>query len=327
MIKIGVDLLGFENNPLEAYKACVEFKKVFKDVEFLLVGDKNKIPLENEFEFIHTEEFISQEDNILTLRKKKNTSIQILTDLLNEDKVDGILSACNTGVFIFHLYSKIGLISGIQKIGLMPTIPKTNGIFNMVDVGASLDVSPIDLLNFAIVANEYAKQNTENPIIKLLNIGTEDHKGHQLQIDTNKLLKENKNLNYHGFIESKELLSSNADLVVADAFSGNIALKALEGTASTMAKLLKKEFKKPKNILFGLICKPIFKKIFKKFDYKENAGAVLIGLNKNAVKTHGSADFKQFYSSLRYLREIIINDTLNKVKKAIEENNLISKGE
>lgn len=322
-MKIGVDLLGFENNPLEAYNACVEFKNNFSDVQFVLVGNQNDIPLNNEFEFIHTNEFITQDDSILTLRKKESTSIQILANLLNEDKVDGILSACNTSVFIFHLYSKIGLIDGVSKIGLMPTIPKTKGVFNMVDVGASLDVEPIDLVNFAIVANEYAKQNTKNPVIKLLNIATEEHKGKMLQIETNKLLKECSILNYKGFIESKELLFSDADLVVTDAFSGNIALKALEGTASTFAKLLKSEFKKPKNILLGLLCKPIFKKLFKKFDYKENAGAVLIGLNKNAVKTHGSADFKQFYSSLRYLREIIKNNTLNKVKESIKNNKLI----
>lgn len=317
-MRIGVDLLGFENKPIEAYNACVEFKKKFKDVEFVLVGNKNDIPINNDFEFIHTTEFISQDDSILTLRKKKDTSIQILSSLLNDNKVDGILSACNTSVFIFHLYSTIGLIEGISKIGLMPTIPKTTGVFNMVDVGASLDVEANDLVDFAIIANEYAKQNIENPVIKVLNIATEDHKGKQLQIDVNKFLKENKELNYKGFIEPKELLCSDADLVVTDAFSGNIALKSLEGTASTIARLLKKEFKKPKNILFGLLCKPILKKIFRKFDYKENAGAVLIGLNRNAVKTHGSADFKQFYSSLRYLREIIKNDTLNKVKESLK---------
>lgn len=326
-MKIGVDLLGFENNPLEAYNACVEFKKKFNDVEFILVGNQDDVPLNKDFEFIHTTEFITQEDSVLTLRKKENTSIQILTNLLNEDKVDGILSACNTSVFVFHLYSKIGLIDGISKIGLMPTIPKTKGVFNMVDVGASLDVEPIDLVNFTIVANEYAKQNSKNPIIKLLNIATEDHKGKTLQVETNRLLKEIKALNYRGFIESKQLLCSEADLVITDAFSGNIALKALEGTASTFAKLLKSEFKKPKNVLIGLLCKPIFKKLFKKFDYKENAGAVLIGLNKNAVKTHGSADFKQFYSSLRYLREIIQNNTLNKVKESISKYKLIQQEE
>lgn len=325
MIKIGVDLLGFENDSLEAYNACLDFAKKFNDVEFILVGDKEKIPQNNPFRIIHTKEYISQEDNVLVLRRKKNTSLQILTSLLKSDEVDGILSASNTGVFVFNLYSEIGLIEGINKIGLMPKIPKVNGVFNMVDVGASLDVNSVDLLNFAIVANEYAKQYIDKPNIKILNIGTEEHKGHKLQIETNNLLKQNKNLNYQGFIESKDLLNSNTDIVITDGFSGNIALKSLEGTALTLARLLKSEFKKPKNILLGLMCKKIFKNIFKKFDYKENAGAVLIGLNKNAVKTHGSADYKQFYSSLRYLRDIIKNNTLEKVKSSIKLNKTIIK--
>lgn len=323
MYKIALDAMGFENDISEVVNAAKEFIKLHPDCEITLVGDKNQLqPLLNNYKNIsvlHTDEFMSQDDTIFALRQKRNSSIQLAADLLKENKVDGVLSACSTPLFVFVLYSTIGTIKNINNIGFMPTIPKVDGFFNMIDVGATLDISSDDLINFAIMANEYAKQFKSNPVIKLLNIGTEEHKGPKLVIETNEKIKNIKNLNYQGFIEPNILLCSDVDVVLCDAFTGNIALKALEGTAKTLGRELKKEFKKPKNFFSALLAKGILKKVAKKFDYKNHAGAFVLGLNKLAVKTHGSADKQQFLSALEVLYSSIKNDVLNKIKGALEE--------
>ncbi len=322
MMKIALDVMGFENDVNEAIIAAREFIKKHQDLEIILVGNQDLInPLikPNEFNIVHTSEFVLQDDTVFSARRKQNSSIQICANLLKEKKVDGILSACNSGIFVFTLYSTIGTIPGINKLGFMPTIPKLDGIFNMVDVGASIDVNQNDLVKFAIMANEYAKQFTTSPVIKLLNIGTEEHKGKELQVKTNEILKSLSFLNYQGYLEPNKLLNSDADVVIADAFTGNIALKTMEGTAKTIGNALKTEFKKPKNLIKALFAKSVLKKISKKFDYKENAGAFVLGLNEMAVKTHGSADRKQFLSALRLLYNSIKFDVLNKMKEKLKE--------
>lgn len=322
MYKIGFDIMGFENDISNAIDAATEFIKKHKDVEITLVGDetiiKNNLKQNQNIKIVHTSDFLTQNDTIFALRNKKNNSMQITTNLLNEGLVDGLLSACSTPLFVFTLYSTIGTLENIDNIGFMPTIPKINGFFNMIDVGATIDVNSNDLINFAIMANEYAKQFKSNPIIKLLNIGIENSKGTKLLIETNKKMNEIKKLNYHGFIESNTLLDSDADIVVCDAFSGNIALKAMEGTAKIIGKELKREFKKPKNFLSALFAKNILKKVYNKFDYKNYAGAFVLGLKKIAVKTHGSADKKQFLSALDMLYSCIKNNVIENIKRSLK---------
>ena len=322
MIKVALDVMGFENEINEAILASREFLKNHKDLEIILVGNQELIlPLikKDEFKIVHTDQFVLQDDTVFSARRKMNSSIQLCANLLKNKEIDGILSACNSGIFVFTLYSTIGTIQGVEKLGFMPTIPKLDGIFNMVDVGASIDVNENDLLKFSIMANEYAKQFKEKPIIKLLNIGTEEHKGKELQIKTNEILKNAIDLNYQGFLEPNKLLNSDADVVISDAFTGNIALKTMEGTAKTIGNALKYEFKKPKNIIKALFAKSVLKKVTKKFDYKDHAGAFVLGLNELAVKTHGSADKRQFLSSLKLLYNSIKFDVLNKMKESLKK--------
>lgn len=321
MYKIAFDVMGFEKDISNAINAAEYFIKKHKDVEITLVGNENQIKkhIKNKsLKILHTDEYLKQDDTFLAIRSKKNNSLQLSVNLLKNNEVDGVLSACSTPLFVFTLYSTIGTIKKINNIGFMATIPKINGFFNMIDVGATLDVSPDDLLNYAIMANEYAKQFKKNPVIKLLNIGTEENKGPNLVLETNTKLKKHFN-NYKGFIEPNELLRSDTDIVVTDAFTGNIALKALEGTAKVLGTELKNELKKPKNFLGALFAKNTLKKVANKFDYKNYAGAFVLGLDKLAVKTHGSADQKQFESALDMLYTSIKNNVLNEMKKALED--------
>lgn len=323
-MKIAVDVMGFENNILEAINACEKFLTLHNDLEIVLVGNKYEISklLSNNSKLLveHADEFVDQNDTIFSLRTKKNSSMQIAANLLNNNKVDGLLSAGNTSIFVFIMYSTIGLIDGINKLGFMPCIPtsKKNKIFNMIDVGASIEVTANDLVKFAIMANIFAKQRVNSPKIGVLNIGTEKHKGYSIHQEVDKLLLNQKKLNYIGFIESRDLLNYVVDIVVTDAFSGNLVLKAYEGAFKTISNVLKEQYKKPKNFLAALFNYKILKNLKDTFDYKNNAGAIVLGLNKPCVKTHGSADEQQFFSSLKMLYDCIKFDIINKIKNEIK---------
>lgn len=266
-MKLGVDVMGYENDLSHSINACRDFLKQHKNVQIVLFGDKELISpflnSKNEFEIIHSSEFISQNDTILSARRKPNSSMQLAANYLNENKIDGVLSAGSTPVFVMTMYNTIGLINGVSKPGFMPTIPTIKSIpFNLLDVGASLDVNEIDLAKFAIMANIFAKQRTKNPKVGILNIGTESHKGPAILHKTNEILKKYENINNIGFVESKNLLEYCADVVVTDGFTGNIVLKACEGSVKTIAHLIKDNIKKPKNFLALLFSAKFFEKNF-----------------------------------------------------------------
>lgn len=328
-MKIAVDVMGFENDISEAVYACESFLKYYHDVEIILVGDETKITpflkndSSNKISVCHAEQFVTQDDSVLSLRTKNNSSMQITANLLKDGKVDGLLSAGNTAIFVYIMYATIGMLDGVSKLGFMPTIPTVNNkCFNLIDVGASIDVTADDLVKFALMASVYAQQRTfSDPKVAILNIGTEHHKGRQLERDTDKLIKSKTKLNYVGFVESRNLLDGVADVVVTDGFSGNLVLKSLEGTAKSISKFIKKEYRKPWNIFGKLTSILVFKKLKSTFDYKQNAGAFVLGLNKICVKTHGSADKQQFYSSLTMLYNCIKNNVLNKIATQIKKYN------
>lgn len=323
-MKLAVDVMGFENDLNEAIKACRDFSKKNK-VEIILVGNQDLIyPLlksKDNFSIVDVKEFITQDDSIFSLRNKKETSMHKAIDLVLENKADGVLSAGNSSIYVFLTYQKFGLINGINKPGFMvyiPTFKNKNG-FNILDVGASKEVDEYDLYMFSLMANIYTPcRGVTQPKIGVLNIGTESHKGFERHTKVDNLLKQNKKMNYIGFVEPKNLLEGICDVVVTDGYSGNICLKSLEGTSKSIFSHILKYYKNPlRCILFPFVA-PMLLKMKKKFDYKNNAGAFVLGLNHIAVKTHGSADYKQFYSSLRMLKESIEYKILDKIKKEVE---------
>lgn len=321
MITIALDVMGFENNISEAIRASREFIKKNPKVKIILVGNKDFIKPhlknESEFEILHTDIEIKQDDTILSLRSKKDSSMQKAIELVKDNKADGVLSAGNSAIYVFLTYQIFGLMDEVKKIGFIPFVPtfKGNG-FNIVDVGASIDCDENDIYNFAIMGSITAQsRGIQKPRIGLLNIGVEKHKGFDWHKKVDQKLRDNSSINYVGYVESKNLLQGICDVVVADGYTGNVLLKTLEGTSKSIMYYLLSKYKKWYN-LFGLLFSlPVLLAFKKKFDYKNNAGAFVLGVNKIAVKTHGSADQKQFYSSLRMLKESIEFDLLNKLKK------------
>jgi glycerol-3-phosphate acyltransferase PlsX len=192
----------------------------------------------------------------------------------------------------------------------------------MLDVGANVDNTPEDLLGYAKMASIYSRevQGVKNPRVGLMNIGEEPSKGKDLQRETYELLKNEKSLNFVGNIESREMTSGYVEVLVADGYSGNIALKAMEGMGKNILKGIKESL--TKNLyrkLHALALKKAFKEFGSRFDYKNYAGAILIGVNGIVFKSHGSSDVQSFKATLRMTLEAVENDVLTKIKKGMAE--------
>lgn len=323
-MKLAVDVMGFENDINEAINACRTFVKKNKDVKLILVGNENEInkhlKLKDNFEICHSKDVILQTDSIRVLSQKKDSSMQNAIRLVKDNKADGVLSAGSSAIYVFLTYKEFKLMKHVSKPGFMPYVPTLNKKgFNILDVGASLNCTGQDLYNFAIMGNAYIKSNGKsNPSIGVLNIGTEKHKGFEYHQQAHELLLKNKNINYVGFVEPRDLLKGTVDLIVTDGYAGNIYLKTIEGVSKSIIYHLLSNIKKPHLFFSTLLSLPIFLSFKKTFDYKNNAGAFVLGLNHICVKTHGSADFKQFYSSLRMLKDSVANNTIKNIEKDIE---------
>lgn len=254
MIRIALDVMGFENKIEHAIIAAKKFIAQYPDAQIILVGDQKQIQpfvkSSPNLSIVDTKEFITMEDTPITGLRKTFSSLAIACKLVKENNADALVSAGNTSCFIPIVYSKLGLILGASCVGLMPYIPTIDKIgFNMVDVGANINAKPINLYHYALMANTYVKvcRNISSPSIGLLNIGTEHHKGFDYHRQTNELLQQNKSLNYVGFIEPKKLLQHQVDIVICDGYAGNLVLKALEGSLKSVAYLMKSNYKKPWN--------------------------------------------------------------------------------
>lgn len=321
-MKLSLDVMGFENKISESIIAARKFVKKYPDVQIILVGNQQEIIKnikENEFEIVDAKEIITMDDSIITSLRKTESSMYKAIKLVADNIADGVLSAGNTACYVTLVYYLIKTIPGIVKPGFMPFLPATGGnkFFGMIDVGANKNCSGEDLYNFAKMANIYFKSihNNSNPKIGIINIGTEKSKGFEYHHDASELLQNNQNLNYVGFVEPRYLLQGVVDIAVCDGYTGNLVLKSLEGGLKAISIALKKNYKKPWNWLGALFSICAIKGVSRTFDYKNKAGAIVLGLNKPAVKTHGSADKEQFFSALNLLYSIIKNDVTAKIKK------------
>ena len=245
-----------------------------------------------------------------------------------DDDVVGIVSAGSTGAVLTGGFMKLGRIRGIHRPALCPVLPTVTGdIVSICDCGANMDCKPEYLEQFAIMGGVYLKiLGKENPRVALLNVGTEDHKGDQRSKETFELLKNNKNINFVGNMEARDLLSGDFDLVVTDGFAGNVLLKSTEGAIKGLLKVLKKEIKSRFLSKIGaLFMRKTFKNIMGKFDYSKYGGAVLLGCKKLVLKAHGSSNAESIKNAIVQVYTMakgnLVENITNQLKNAgIEEN-------
>lgn len=324
-MKLALDVMGFENEINEAVRAARDFVCSHDNVQITLFGDEAKIkPLlmsPNEFEIVHCADVIHMIDSPLTALRKPNSSMFQSIKYVADNKADGVLSAGSTACYVLLVYSLLKTIPGIERPAFMPYLPTSNGKgLTLLDVGANKECTGKNLYQFALMGKIYCEsiRGIVNPSIGVVNIGSEKEKGFAFHHEADELLSNDKSMNYKGFVETRELLHGVVDLAICDGYTGNITLKALEGGLKTVTNCLKDQYKKPWNWLGALFSIFAIKGLKKTFDYKNNAGALVIGLNKIAVKTHGSADYQQFYSSLEMLYKSINNNVIDKIKESLK---------
>ncbi len=331
MKTIAIDAMGGENAPKAIVDAVLKAKPKLKDTKFVLFGDEEKInkliPTEQKdrIDVIATSEVIVDSDEpVKAIRRKKNSSMVVAANYVKSGKADALFSLGNTGALLACGIFIIGRIKGVERPALMPTLPsaKSEDGFNIIDVGANAQSKPEYLVQWAQMANFYAQKirNIKNPTVALLNNGAEDDKGDPLHQEAYKLLKAT-NLNFIGNAEGNDLMEGKADVIVTDGFTGNATLKAIEGTASVILRLLKDSLLnnglRPK--VGALLAKPGLTALKKRFDTARYGGAVLLGVNAPVVKTHGRSNIRPIYYTLLQIDKMLSQDLVGEYKKYFSE--------
>jgi glycerol-3-phosphate acyltransferase PlsX len=331
-MKIAIDAMGGDHAPKEVVLGAMKAVQQFQDVEITLIGDETKIrsflTTEERISIIHTDEVIEATDEpVRAVRRKKNSSMVLMAKEVSEGRADACISAGNTGALMAAGLFVVGRIEGIDRPALAPTLPTIGGEgFLLLDVGANVDARPEHLLQYALMGSVYAEKvrGIQKPRIGLLNVGTEDQKGNDLTKRAFHLIKD-ADLNFVGNVEARDLLNGVADVVVTDGFTGNVALKTIEGTAISLFSMLKSALTSNfTSKLAAAVLKPRLLELKKKMDYSEYGGAALFGLKAPVVKAHGSSDANAVFHAVRQAREMVIKDVAGTIKQALESENYLA---
>ncbi|KJE25781.1 phosphate acyltransferase PlsX [Geobacillus thermoleovorans] len=325
-MNIAVDAMGGDHAPGEIVRGALMAAAHFPDIEITLIGDESKIRPhvtgEERISIIHTDEVIEADDEpVRAVRRKKNSSMVRMAEEVKEGRAAACISAGNTGALMATGLFVVGRAAGIARPALAPTLPTLDGRgFVFLDVGANVDAKPEHLQQYALMGHVYAKnvRGVEKPRIGLLNVGTEDQKGNETTKRAFALLKET-NLHFIGNVEARDLLEGVADVVVADGFAGNVALKTIEGTALALFSLLKQTLTSGVAAkLAAAVLKPKLAGLKKMMDYSEYGGAALFGLNAPVIKAHGSSDANAIFHAIRQAREMVVHDVIGTIRAELE---------
>ncbi|MCP1190318.1 phosphate acyltransferase PlsX [Priestia flexa] len=325
-MKIAIDAMGGDNAPKTVIEGAELAIQEFENLHITLVGNEVEIKkyLTNpeRITILHTEEVIEATDEpVRAVRRKKNASMVLMATEVAEGRADACISAGNTGALMTAGLFVVGRIKGIERPALAPTLPTLDGKgFLMLDVGANVDAKPEHLVQYAIMGSVYAEKvrGVQSPKVGLLNVGTEEKKGNELTKQTFKLLQET-NINFIGNVESRDLLNGVADVVVTDGFTGNVALKTIEGTALSLFSMLKAELMSSfKSKVAASVLKPQLKGLKAKMDYSEYGGAGLFGLNAPVIKAHGSSDATAIFNAIKQTVNMVENNVSSTIQASVE---------
>ena len=315
-MKIILDAMGGDNAPQAPVLGAIEAVKRY-NADIILVGRGQEIlevlkkngldTLPEGVEIAHADDVVDMHDDPASvIHKRKNSSMIIGLKMLADGKGDAFVSAGSTGALLTGATLLVKRVRGIRRAAMAPAMPTKAGTKVIIcDCGANAECTPEFLLQFGLVASAYSKftLGVENPRVGLLNIGSEDSKGTQLQRDAYTLLKDASDrglLNFTGNVEARDVPLGAVDVVVCDGFSGNILIKSIEGTAMFMGSMLKRMFKKNLGSKLGyLLCKSGVQDMMKLLDYREIGGTQFLGIKKPVIKAHGSSDALAFRNAVK----------------------------
>ncbi|MBO6155035.1 MAG: phosphate acyltransferase PlsX [Lachnospiraceae bacterium] len=329
---VALDAMGGDNAPGAIVQGAVDAVNANNNVKVMLVGIEDVVRQElskydyNEaqIEVVNATEVIeTAEPPVMAIRKKKDSSIVVALELVKAGKADAFVSAGSTGAVLVGGQLLIGKLKGVKRAPLAPLLPTEKGVSLLIDCGANVDARPDHLVQFAQMGSLYMRDvvGVENPRVAIVNIGAEEEKGNALVKETMPLLKECENINFIGSIESRDIPRGDADVIVCEAFVGNVILKLYEGLASTLIGVIKKGLLSTlKSKIGAALALPALKKTLKSFDASEYGGAPLLGLNGLVVKTHGSSTAKEIKNSILQCVSFNEQDITSKIKENIEIN-------
>lgn len=326
-MKIAIDAMGGDHAPKAIVSGALEAVAHIENLEIVLVGDEAKIKEHltdhKRISIIHTEEVITADDEpVRAVRRKKNSSLVLMANEVKEGRADACISAGNTGALMSAGLFVVGRIKGISRPALAPTLPTMDGKgFVFLDVGANVDASVKHLVQYAMMGAIYAEKvrHINKPRIGLLNVGTEDGKGNELMKKTFDALQHTP-LNFIGNVEARDILHGVADVVVTDGFSGNIALKTIEGTAMMVFELLKDTFMSSlKTKLAASMVKGDLKTLKDNLDYSEYGGAGLFGLASPVIKAHGSSNSRAIFNAIKQANHMVENNVTDTIRHRVED--------
>ena len=304
MIKIVIDAMGGDHAPEVVINGVLSALSEYDNFKIILVGNLNKLkPFIDKYNLSyhsnitleHAEHIINMDDqSLLAIREKKNSSITVSTNLIKQNRADALITIGNTGAMVISSIVKLRMLKGIDRPAIAVSLPSSKGNVILIDAGASINCSPLNLIQFAIMGEVYYKSlfKVNSPKIGLLNVGDEDIKGHIKVKDCFKELSKLP-INFIGNIEGDDVFDHKADVIVCDGFVGNILLKTIEGVSNFAMNLVKEAFSK--NIfrkIIGIFTKKIFQKFDLISDIERYGGAPLLGVNGICIKGHGKSSIR-----------------------------------
>tara|TARA_B100001121_G_scaffold197569_1_gene172763 strand:+ start:1211 stop:2212 length:1002 start_codon:yes stop_codon:yes gene_type:complete len=329
-IKIAVDAMGGDDSPKKIIEGIFHFSKKNSDCFFKIFGDNDKIKklLKNKinkdlYEIIDTKNFVKSTDSPLEAAKRgKDTSMWLAIESVKNKDSDIVISAGNTGALLVISKLNLKMIENIDKPALSALWPNKKGMSVVLDLGANIECSSKNLVDFSIMGASLYKSlyPTNNTNVALLNIGSEELKGNEIIKETYQLLSEKKSgdFNFSGYIEGNQLMNGDVNVIVSDGFTGNVALKTAEGTANFITEELKKALGGSFiGKLSSLLNYLNLRKFKKRLDPRLYNGAIFIGLDAPVVKSHGGTDYFGFSNSLEVCKRIIKGNLIDKIKNNI----------
>lgn len=301
LVKVCVDAMGGDNSPLEIVKGAIEAVNESEKIKVFLVGQETAVNAElkkytydeGRVEVINAEEVIDpNEPPVMAIRKKKDSSIVKGLEMTRDGLCDAFVSAGSTGAVLVGGQVIVGRIKGVERPPLAPLIPTVKGVSLLIDCGANVDARASHLVQFAKMGSVYMESvvGVNKPRVAIVNIGAEEEKGNALVKETYPLLKACPDINFIGSIEARDIPSGDADVIVCEAFTGNVILKMYEGVADALVSVIKKGLMSSlKSKIGALLIKKDLKKTLKGFSLEDYGGAPLLGLNGLVIKTHGSS--------------------------------------
>lgn len=333
---LALDAMGGDKAPFSVVHGARIALKYFPDLRYVFYGDERLIAplvakhkLESISSIVHTDSVIAADEKpSVALRQGKSSSMRLAIDAVSSGAACAMVSAGNTGALMATAKFVYKTLPGIYRPAITATMPARNGNVVLLDMGANIDCTSEYLVQFAMMGDAYARAllGIDKPLVGLLNVGSEDMKGHDEVKEAHRILKSTDSpVRYHGFVEGNDILDGTVDVVVTDGFTGNIALKTAEGASRLLYSALKGAIEKSLLAKIGyLFAKPAIKMAMKQYDPRRHNGAILLGLNGIAVKSHGGADARAFANAIKVAATLVEQNVNQRITDELTRSGLSS---